>query len=417
MRNGINTFLAKLRSFWTKKPVRIVTVVLCAVVAIVLALAVVYSLWEQPPEVVTVTPTPAPTAAAVSETEAPQSDDTDDADDFDGALVTDRSNGQYTFLIAGTDQSSGSTDTIIVGRMDTVEHTLNCVSIPRDTLVNNGWSNNRRINAVYWYSDTGAEALKKQITNLLGFEVDCYAVVDLDCFVDIVDIMGGVYFDVPIDMNYDDPTQDFYVHISAGYQLLSGEDAIKVVRFREGNNGSGYANGDLGRIETQQAFLMSVASQMLNLKNIPNLTDIITAITENTDTDLTAANIAFFARQFLKCDSDSITFATAPTGGVLIGGQSYVNLQVDEWLEMVNELLNPYSEPVTTANVNIINFNGSTVYSTSGYVAGSNDFFYGSSESEDTAGDTDAAESADTSDASDTAEPADTAEQPESAEE
>ncbi|MCC8078805.1 MAG: hypothetical protein LIO57_01910, partial [Oscillospiraceae bacterium] len=100
MRNGINTFLAKLRSFWTKKPVRIVTVVLCAVVAIVLALTVVYSLWEQPPEVVTVTPTPAPTAAAVSETEAPQSDYADDADDFDGALVTDRSNVQYTFLIA-----------------------------------------------------------------------------------------------------------------------------------------------------------------------------------------------------------------------------------------------------------------------------------------------------------------------------
>ena len=50
--------------------------------------------------------------------------------------VDGRKPGVYTILVAGVDVVSNNTDTIMVGQLDTVNHTLNVVSIPRDTLTN-----------------------------------------------------------------------------------------------------------------------------------------------------------------------------------------------------------------------------------------------------------------------------------------
>ena len=60
-------------------------------------------------------------------------------------------------------------------------------------------------------------------------------------------------------MNYEDPYQDLSIHQSKGYRLLSGDDAMQVLRYRHDNrkNGKmlGYPDGDLGRIKTQQGLL------------------------------------------------------------------------------------------------------------------------------------------------------------------
>ena len=122
---------------------------------------------------------------------------------------------------------------------------------------------------------------------------------------------------------------------------------------------------------------MSVASQMLTLGNIPNLPTFIDIFEKYVTTNLSAANISFFARQFLMCKSEDISFHTAPgNGGDSVKGNSYYSLYVDEWLEMVNECLNPYDQPVTTANVNILTHSYSSgFYSTTGVIAGGADSF------------------------------------------
>lgn len=348
----------------------------CIVILVILAAVIGYSVWERPPEVGRPDDQSGQTEPA---------DTSDDGDDFAGALNTGRTNGMYTFLLVGSDDGNGNTDTILVGRMDTVNHTVDVVSIPRDTMVNNGWTQTRRINAVYWGTvnsgGVGIDGLKKQIRNVMGFDIDCYGVIDLSAFVDVIDAMGGVEFDVPFDMNYDDPTQDLHIHLKAGPQRLDGQSAIGVVRYRYGNTASqSYVNGDLGRIEMQQAFLKSVASQMISLGNIPNLSRVIDILTDRLDTNLTAANMAFFARQLLKCSSEDIHFYTAPVTGRVVNAASYVCLNVNEWLELVNEHFNPYSEPVTTANVDIIYYSTSAggYVATSGVVRGPG-FFAGSS--------------------------------------
>ena len=280
----------------------------------VLALVVIgafctYMLWEKAPDI-------SDEAPAQVSAQPVKSDS--GSDDTGTAFNTDRQDGVYTVLLVGNDDGNGNTDTIIVGKIDTVQHKMDFVSIPRDTLVNISW-NIRKINAVYWGTvnsgGVGIDGLRQQVKNLLGFDVDCYAVIDLNVFIDTVDALGGIYFDVPCDMDYEDSSQNLYIHVKAGYQLLDGETAMGVVRFR-----SGYANGDLGRVEMQQKFLKAAASQFITLGNIPNISKVTQILGDGMDTNLSAANIAFFLRQALQCKSEDINFYTLPNSPDMVQG-------------------------------------------------------------------------------------------------
>lgn len=315
----------------------------------VLALALIglfsfYMVWEKAPDIEPAAPTALPLSGE-GEGETAE-------DDAGLPFDTQRQDGVYTILLVGNDDGTGNTDTIMVGKIDTNEHTMDFVSIPRDTLINVDWSV-RKINSVYWGSKNnggnGIDALKSHIKKLIGFDVDCYAVVDLNIFMDTVDALGGVYFDVPMALDYEDASQDLYIHIAPGYQLLDGYQAMGVCRFR-----SGYASGDIGRIDMQHQFLKACASQFISLGNIPNISKVVEILSEGLDTNLSAANIAFFLRQALLCDSEDINFYTAPNSPDMLGGLSYAVLDLWNWLPMVNEYLNPYEVPVEYGNVDIV---------------------------------------------------------------
>ena len=356
---------------------RTAAIAVCVVLVLAFAAVAGYLAWEKPVDragggLVDPTAESVPPKASEAPDAEPSVEPTQDPNEGAPASLNEN---MYTFLVVGLDQVSNSTDTIMVGRIDTETHKIDVVSIPRDTMVNVSWGT-KRVNT-YYSSDlvsggNGIDGLMKGIRDLVGFDIDCYAVVDLEAFVELVDAIGGVDYDVPIDMYYYDPSQGLNISIPAGMQHLDGETAVKVVRFR-----SGYPTADIGRIGTQQDFLMSVASQMLTLGNIPNLPTFIDIFEKYVTTNLSAANISFFARQFLMCKSEDISFHTAPgNGGDSVKGNSYYSLYVDEWLEMVNECLNPYDQPVTTANVNILTHSYSSgFYSTTGVIAGGADSF------------------------------------------
>ena len=371
-------------------------VAVCVVLILVFGAVAWYIAWEKPPE--------RPGGGLVDptyESTNPQDGGSPDAtaeptvsptEDPNAGAPASLNENMYTFLVVGLDQVSNSTDTMMVGRIDTENHTIDVVSLPRDTLVNVSWSV-KKINTLYSADintgGNGIDGLLDGLKDILGFQIDCYAVVDLTAFVELVDAIGGVDYNVPVNMNYYDPTQDLYINIPAGEQHLDGEEALKVVRFR-----SGYASADIGRIGTQQDFLKSVASQMLTLGNIPNLPTFIDIFEEYVVTNMSASNLAFFARQFLLCKSEDINFHTLPGNyGDSIKGLSYVSINISEWLEMVNTYLNPYDQDVTEANVNILTHSSSTgFYSTTGYVAGGVDSFYDNTAAFSSADGTDSAE-------------------------
>ena len=260
-----------------------------------------------------------------------------------------KSEDYYTVLILGRDTGGGgNTDTMLLASYDVTNQKATVMSIPRDTMVNIPYDI-KRINAVYNYGgggNEGIQALYKEISQLVGFEPDYQVIVEWEAVGKIVEAMGGVWFDVPRDMNYDDPYQDLSIHQKKGYRLLSGEDAMEVLRYRHDNRKNGvmlgYPDGDLGRIKTQQALLKAMVEQLLQLKNIGKVNEFAKVFQECVETDLSFQNILWFAQSAylggLKVEN--VNFVTMPNKGAscwsrTVGNyQSYVVPIASELLEI-----------------------------------------------------------------------------------
>ena len=143
-------------------------------------------------------------------------------------------------LILG--KSQNLTDTLILASYDPKDQSAAMLSIPRDTFIGDykssatAWD---KINSVY-QTENGPQKVMKYVSNLTGIDVKYYLMVDTEALKVLVDEIDGVTFNVPIDMNYDDSSQDLHIHLEAGEQLLDGDKAEQVVRFRHNNNGSTY---------------------------------------------------------------------------------------------------------------------------------------------------------------------------------
>ena len=226
-----------------------------------------------------------------------------------------KSEDYWTVLILGRDTGGGgNTDTMLLASYDVTNQKATVMSIPRDTMVNIPYDV-KKINGVYNYyggGDKGIQALYKEISQLVGFEPDFQVIVEWEAVGEIVDAMDGVWFDVPRDMDYEDPYQDLSIHLDKGYQLLNGEQAMGVVRFRDGVNG--YSTGDIGRIETQQAFLKAMVEQLLKLENVPKINRLIEVFQNNVTTDLSLENIFWFAKAAILggLKVEDVNFVTMP---------------------------------------------------------------------------------------------------------
>ena len=199
----------------------------------------------------------------------------------------------FTVLILGVskDITTELTDTIIVASYNPKSQKATLLSIPRDTFVGKNKAKATsydKINALY---QTNPQKTLEAVNKITGLHITYYLVVSNNALVELVDAIGGVEFDVPIDMNYDDSSQDLYIHLDKGYQKLNGEQAEWLVRFRKNNNGtsypSSYGDNDIGRMKTQREFLKTVAKQMIQIKNITKLKSFIDIFKENVTTNIT----------------------------------------------------------------------------------------------------------------------------------
>ena len=273
-----------------------------------------------------------------------------------------RRRGVYTLILAGLDEVSGNTDTILVGRIDADARRMDFVSIPRDTYVNLPWDV-RKINCVYTGSinsgKSGLDGLRAVVRGLTGFDADSCAVVDVATVVQAIDLMGGVYFDVPFDMDYEDAEQGLSIHIPAGYRCLSGEQCVQLCRYRKD-----YVNGDLDRIDMQHSFMRAAAKQFISLGSIPNLAKVVQLVSAGMDSDLTASNIAYLLRCAIQCRAEDVRFQTMPNRPADAFGLSYTFVEPEEWLAMLNESLNPFDAPLTMENLDLIYLWGGGLRST-----------------------------------------------------
>lgn len=167
-------------------------------------------------------------------------------------------------LLLGQNKDLGQTltDTIICLGYDPKSQKAFIVSIPRDTFVGNSLANAKpqdKINCLY--SDEEPEKILKKVSELTGLNINYYLKIDNKALIKLVDILGGVEFDVPIDMNYDDKSQNLHIHLKKGVQIIDGKKAEMLLRFRHNNNGTSYSaeygDNDFGRMRTRKKLFVS----------------------------------------------------------------------------------------------------------------------------------------------------------------
>jgi LCP family protein required for cell wall assembly len=221
---------------------------------------------------------------------------------------------RINILVIG--QSQNLTDTILVCSYDPKTQDACMLSIPRDTFVGknkNYASGMDKINALY---QIDPELLLSRVNDLTGLQIKYYVKVDTKGLRDLVDSVGGIDFEVPIDMDYDDSSQDLHIHLKAGYQHLDGDKAEQVVRFRHNNDGSSYpyeyGDQDIGRMKTQRAFITEVVKQLVKAENITKVDDFIKIANENLESNFNLWTLKDYAPYAIDFKVDNIKSGALP---------------------------------------------------------------------------------------------------------
>lgn len=218
-------------------------------------------------------------------------------------------------LILGSSQNL--TDTIMVAKYNPQTQQAYLVSIPRDTFVGTSKSYataSDKINSIYQgkYPEKTLSAVNK----LTGLDLKYYVVVDTDALKALVDSIGGVYFDVPIDMKYTDKKQGLYINLKKGYQLLDGDKAEQVVRFRHNQDGttysSEYGDNDIGRMKTQRNFLKAVMQQTLKPTNVLKIGEFIDIAQKYVKTNMPFDLIKQYVPSAVNFNTDNLETGSLP---------------------------------------------------------------------------------------------------------
>lgn len=245
------------------------------------------------------------------------------------------------------------TDFIMLGQYNPNTREIALLSIPRDTNVGNN-SVDGKINSAY--SSRGMDKLKKQVTEITGIEIDYHVLFKTKILRQVVDKIGGVTVDVPINMNYDDPYQNLYIHLKKGTQKLTGSQAEQFCRFRKNNNGSGYPGGDVERTKAQQKFIKAFIAELLKVDNISKIPDLINIVLEGTKTNVTLDVAKEYIDDVIALKTDRITTNTLP-GSARMGKSplgymtSYYYYDAEKTKTMVDEMF--HSSSITSGETTV----------------------------------------------------------------
>ncbi|MCL2095647.1 MAG: LCP family protein [Oscillospiraceae bacterium] len=286
-------------------------------------------------------------------------------------LSGDRDRDCFTFLILGSD-SGTNTDTIMAVMVNVKENSASVLNIPRDTYVS-ARNFSGKITNVYGrgrslasqggitgreeISKAGVEYVCAMIQYTFGIPIDKYVLINLEGFKVLVDEIKGVEVDVPMRMKYSDPEQNLYIDLYPGLQILDGNKAEQLVRFRQPDEGSGnptyysigYAGEDLGRIKTQQTFLSAVMKKMINPIDLGNIRSLFEVGSKYMITNMTAADIGWFGVQMTNIKLENVRTHTLP--GTWVSPHQVVYRQ--EAMEIINKYYNPFRKNIPESNFNI----------------------------------------------------------------
>lgn len=234
---------------------------------------------------------------------------------------------------AGTDTWKGTrSDTIIVLNIDPASHSVNAISIPRDSKVyiagNHGID---KINSAHAYG--GIEMTKKTVEDTLGIRINKYICVHDEGVIETIDALGGIPIYVEKNMKYDDFSGKLHINLSKGNHVLSGKEAVGYLRFRHD------ALGDIGRTQRQQWFLRGFLQRLQSPQVITKIPQIVNISKKYIKTDMSVYELSQLAALAKGFDEGNIQIAMLPGAPNSKGGTSYWILNPDKVQDVVNRLI------------------------------------------------------------------------------
>lgn len=247
---------------------------------------------------------------------------------------------KQNILLLGVDSNGSDTnpwkgtrsDTIVLLNIDAKSHSVNAISIPRDSKVFlAGDFGVQKINAAHALG--GIKLTKKTVEDTLGVKVDKYIMVSDDAVAKLVDALGGVPVYVEKKMKYDDFSGGLHVHLGKGLNVLDGQNAVGYLRFRHDGL------GDIGRTQRQQWFLRSLLEKVQSPQAIPKIPAMLNIATTYVKTDLSLYEMSQYAALAKSLDLNKIEVATLPGRPNKKGSTSYWILDPEKTQEAVNRLI------------------------------------------------------------------------------
>lgn len=211
------------------------------------------------------------------------------------------------------------TDTMMLINYNTKSKNASVISIPRDTLIK---INRKKYKINSAHAIGGVDYAVNAVEKLLDVHIDYYGKVDYEGFREIIDSIGGVDMKITRNMNYDDDTQDLHIHFKKGETVhLNGKKAEEFFRWRINNNGTGLADGDIGRIENQHLFMEKVTQKLKSPMIVTRVPSILSTLPKYCETNMSSDEIIKYGYDLAT--APNIEMHTLKGNAKYIGGVSY----------------------------------------------------------------------------------------------
>lgn len=185
-------------------------------------------------------------------------------------------------------EDNALSDALILATLNREENSVILTSIPRDTytyIPHVGYKDK----LTHAHAFGGALASVEAVEELFDIPVDYWMRFNFHAFVDVVDALGGITFDVPYEFresNSDDVKNS--IHLYPGVQQVDGEEALALARTRKLDN-------DFARGKRQQELIQAIVNRAVSIGSLSKLDDVINAVGDNMRTNLLFSEIKSFA--------------------------------------------------------------------------------------------------------------------------
>ena len=239
-----------------------------------------------------------------------------------GAMALTSSGEPLVVLVAGLDEAAGNTDVMMLVSLDPGRHEITVLQLPRDTYFD-APTPQGKLNQLYptyrargLGSDDALLALSSELSTTFDLAIDHFVAVDISAVSQLVDELGGVTVDLPAPIGYREG--ETYIELPAGKRTLTGEEAVRFIRFR-----SGYVEGDLGRVDAQKLLLMASYHKVKDELSFSTLASVLPRIYSQISTDMPLSEQIAYVYSFWRDRSEySVRLMTLPGEAVRADGDA-----------------------------------------------------------------------------------------------